>query len=386
MTDFPIHGFVKPGFESIRDVFEANFDDIEVGASFCVVLDDEVVVDLWGGYRDREMTEPWEKDTLVNVYSTTKGIAATVVATIVEEGKLDYDAPVVNYWPEFFAARSGLTVGQFLSHQSGVCGLRQKVTVEDLYDWSKMTRLMASEDPHWEPGTAAGYHAVLWGFLAGELAIRTTGKNLGALLRERIAGPLGADFHIGLPDQEHYRVATMIGPNHARIQPDPASLLGVKMPEFYPFALQNPSIRPFKDVSSPAWRRAEIAAANGQANARGIAKIYGMLARGGVSGGERYLGADAIKAMTREEWGMEDDVVLGRPMRRGRGINLNTEAQYGPNEGAFGHNGAGGSIGFADPERKLGLGYAMNQMQPGIEADTRGTRLVGATLAAIGAV
>ena len=386
MTAFPIHGFVTPGFERVRDVFTANFEDIEVGASFCVVQDDETVVDLWGGYRDRDCTQPWEKDTLVNVYSTTKGIAAAVVATIVDEGKLDYDAPVSRYWPEFFAARFGLTVGQFLSHQSGVCGLRQKITVEDLYDWPKMTRLMASEDPHWEPGTAAGYHAILWGFLAGELAIRTTGKNLGQLLRERLAGPLGADFYIGLPDAEHHRVADMIGPNHARVQPDPGAQLGAKMPELYPYALQNPNIRAYKDVCSPAWRRAEIAAANGQANARGIARIYGMLARGGAAGGERYLRPQAIEAMTREEWGMEDDLVLGRPMRRGRGINLNTDQQYGPNERAFGHNGAGGSIGFADPALKLGVGYAMNQMQPGIEADTRGTRLVRATLEAVGAV
>lgn len=384
MTDFPIHGFVAPGFEAARDAFERNFtDDIEVGASFCVMRGGETLVDLWGGYQDQACTRPWQEDTLVNVYSTTKGVASAVVATIVDEGKLDYDAPVKNYWPEFYAAKDGLTVGQFLSHQSGVCGLRETITVNDLYDWSKITRMMAAEEPHWEPGKGAGYHAILWGYLAGELALRTTGKSLGQLLAERIAGPLGADFYIGLPTSEHGRVSDMIGPNRARIQPDPATLLGVKMPKLYSYALENPVIRPFKDVCSPEWRSAEIAAANGQANARGIARIYDMLGNGGSLDGHTYLGSESIAAMVQEEWGMEEDLVLGRPMRRGRGINLNTEEQYGPNPNTFGHNGAGGSIGFADPERGIGIGYAMNQMSPGTEIDPRGAGLVQAIMAAL---
>ena len=374
MVDFPVHGTTAPGFERVRRVFERNFtDDIEVGASFSAVVGGESVVDLWGGYQDRDCSRPWLADTLVNVYSTTKGIASAALATVVEDGALDYDAPVSDYWPEFRAGANGLTVGQFLSHQSGICGLRDPVTVTDLYDWSRMTERIAAEEPHWEPGTAAGYHAILWGYLAGELARRITGKSLGQLLCQRIAGPLNADFHIGLPDAEHHRVADLIGPNHARKQPDPASLLGAKMPPLFRFALQNPSVRPWQDACTAPWRRAEIATANGHGNARGIARVYGALADG-----ERILKRATIAAMTVEEWGMSEDLVLGRPMRRGRGINLNTDGQYGPNPGAFGHNGAGGSIGFADPERRLGVGYAMNQMQPGIEADTRGSRLVRA--------
>lgn len=374
MIDFPVHGTAAPGFERVCDVFERNFtEDIEVGASFAAVVAGKTVVDLWGGYQDRECTRPWVADTLVNVYSTTKGIASAALATAVEDGALDYEAPVRDYWPDFRAGANGLTVGQFLSHQSGVCGLRDRVTVEDLYDWPRMTARIAAEAPHWEPGTAAGYHAILWGFLAGELALRTTGRSLGELVRERIASPLNADFHIGLPDAEHGRVANLVGPNHARRQPDPATLLGVRMPPLFRYALQNPSIRPWGDACTPPWRRAEIAAANGHGNARGIARIYGALADG-----KRVLERRTIAAMTVEEWGMADDLVLGRPMRRGRGINLNTEGQYGPNPDAFGHNGAGGSIGFADPDRRLGIGYAMNQMQPGIEADTRGSRLVRA--------
>jgi len=384
MSEFPIHGFVAPGFEWVREVFERNFtDDIEVGASFCAVRDGETIVDLWGGWTDRAHTRPWREDTLVNVYSTTKGLASIAFATLVDAGLIDYDAPVADVWPELRAARDGLTVGQLLSHQAGVCGLREPVSVEDLYDWPRMIERIEGEAPHWPPGTAAGYHAVLWGYLPGELARRVTGETLGTILRERVARPLGADVHLGLADAEHARVADLIGPNHARKQPDLSALFGMKLPELYPYALQNPSIRPFQDACSPAWRRAEIAAANAQANARGIARIYGALARGGELDGVRVLSGRAIDAMVREEVGEQNDLVLGRPMRRGRGVILNTLNQYGPNADAYGHAGAGGSVGFADPARRLGVGYAMNQMQPGIETDTRGNRLVRALFACL---
>lgn len=379
MTDFPVHGFVAPGFERVRDVFERNFvDDIEVGASFSAIVDGETVVDLWGGYQDRACTRPWNADTLVNVYSTTKGIASIAFAALVEDGVIDYDAKVNDYWPEFRAGRAGLTVGQLLSHQSGVCGLREKVSIEDLYDWSRMIERIAAEEPFWQPGTAAGYHAVLWGYLPGELARRATGESLGTLLAQRIAAPLDADVHLGLRAAQHGRVADLIGPNHARIQPDLATLMGVKMPPLFKYALQNPSIRPWQDACSAPWRSAEIAAANAQASARGIARIYGALARGGELGGVRVLAEDTIAAMCLEEVGERDDLVLGRPLRRGRGIILNTLSMYGPHANTYGHSGAGGSVGFADPELKLGIGYAMNQMQPGIETDTRGNRLIRA--------
>lgn len=384
MTDYPVHGFTAPGFESLRAVFERNFtDDIEVGASFCAVHDGRTVVDLWGGWQDRSCTRPWQADTLVNVYSTTKGIASIAFATLVEDGLIDYAAPVRDYWPELAAGRNGLTVGQLLSHQGGLCGLREPVTVADLYDWDGMIRRIEAEAPHWEPGEGAGYHAVLWGYLPGELARRLTGRTLGRILAERVAGPLSADCYLGLPDAEHHRVADLIGPNHARRQPDLSALAGLRMPPLYPVALQNPSIRPWQDACSPAWRRAEIAAANAQANARGIARIYGAVARGGELEGRRILAPATIAALTVEEVGGQDDLVLGRPMRRARGVMLNTLGQYGPNPQSFGHAGAGGSVGFADPVMRLGVGYAMNQMQPGIETDTRGGRLIAALYACL---
>ena len=380
-TRLPIHGWVAPGFERVRDVFTANFEDIEVGAGFCAIHDGRTVVDLWGGYRDRECAEPWTEDTLVNVYSTTKGLGAAVIALLVDEGKLDYEAPVARYWPELRAARDGLTVGQLLSHQGGLPGVRQRISVEDLYDWKKIVRLLEQEEPRWKPGTGAGYHAITWGYLAGELALRTTGKSLGRLLQERLAEPLGADVHIGLPDHEHARVSCVIGPNHARKQPPPEPL--PKVPALYAVALMNPVIRPFKDVGTAAWRRAEIAAANGHATAKGLARLYGALAHGGELDGVRVVSSETIAAAVQERSAPGLDLVLGRVMRRANGFILNTDGQYGPNDATFGHSGAGGSYGIGDAARRLGVGYTMNQMQPGLDPDTRGKRLIDAVYACL---
>lgn len=383
MLEVEIHGEVAPGFENVKAVFKANWNEIEVGASYSVVHKGETVVDLWGGYQDRDCTRPWEKDTLVNVYSTTKGMGSLAVAILADEGKIDYDALVIDYWPEFGAeGKDKVTVAQLLSHQAGVCGVTEKITVEDLYDWEKMVRLIAAQKPHWEPGTSAGYHAVNWGYLAGELMRRITGKTLGTYFLEKVAKPLGADFFIGLPDSEMNRVSDMIGPNHARILPKPTPSDGppAQSPPFYAIALQNPAIRPYADASSYAWRKAEIAAANGQGNARGIARVYGACANGGQIDGIRIISNAGIDAAVKEE--VDEtviDLVVGGPMRRGRGYILNTGGSYGPSADAFGHGGAGGSNGFADRENNIGIGYAMNQMQPNPTAIPRSRLLVDAT-------
>ena len=373
---FPTQGQTHPQFEPVREVFQANFtEDADVGASFAVVRNGELIVDLWGGYLDRDCTTPWTERSLVNLYSTTKGLAALAIAWVVEHTDLGYEDEVLRYWPELKAARDGLTVGQLLSHQGGLCGVDTPVTVEDLYDWSRMTELLADQEPHWPPGTAAGYHAIVWGYLGGELVRRITGRTLGEVFREEIAAPLDADCYIGLPEALHGNVADMIGPNHARIQPDLAALMSMEMPELYGVALQNPSIRPYHDASSAAWRNAEIAAANGQGNARGIARIYGSVA----CGDEMLLKRNTVDALVREEVAGQSDLVLGRALRRGRGVILNTDNEYGPNASSFGHSGAGGSVGFADPEAVLGGAFAMNQMQMNLNDDTRMGRLVRVT-------
>jgi CubicO group peptidase (beta-lactamase class C family) len=304
-------------------------------------------------------------------------MGALAVAILVEEGKIDYQARVTDYWPEFGAeGKQNLTVAQLLSHQAGVCGVSRKLTVPDLYDWDKMVRLLAAQKPFWEPGTRAGYHAVTWGFLSGELVRRTAGKTLGTYFQEKVARPLGADFYIGLPDSEMDRVADMIGPNHARIPFAPAPQ--PEAPPLYPVALLNPDIRPFRDASSYDWRKAELAAANGQANARGIARIYGALAEGGQIDGIRIIRPGSIAAAVVEEAFESQDPVTGKPMRYARGFMLNAENGYGPNPASFGHAGAGGSVGFADPDAGLGVGYVMNQMQVNPDDEPRALRLIEA--------
>jgi CubicO group peptidase (beta-lactamase class C family) len=336
--DYPISGRVAPGFERVRDVFAANFgDDVEVGAGFAVYRGNEPLVDLWGGFVDAEGSGPWEGETLVNVYSTTKGAAALAFALLVEDGLISYEDPVARHWPELLAGRNGLTVGQLLAHQGGLCGVSETITVEDLYDFDAMVRRLEAQTPYWEPGTAAGYHAIVWGYLPGELTRRLTGATLGHLLAERLAGPAKADFYLGLPASEDHRIAPMIAAHRA------------------------------------PWRRAESAAANGQASARGIARLYAHV----VGSGSPFR-PETLHALTRERVGMEKDLVLGRPVRRGAGVILNTLGGYGPNDASFGHSGAGGSIGFADPDRGLGVGYAMNQMQTNLDDDTRGGRLIRA--------
>lgn len=380
-----IHGEVTPGFEPVKQVFENLWKEVEVGASFCAFHRGRKVVDIWGGYVDVDMSAPWQRNTLVNVYSTTKGLASVAVAVLFDEGKIDYDEKVVTYWPEFGAeGKQDVTVAQLLSHQAGLCGVDTKLEVEDLYNWDKMVNLLAAQKPLWPLGSGAGYHAITWGYFPGELIRRITGKTLGQYFREKVAAPLNADFYIGLPDSEMHRVATMNGPNRARKKPKVPANTNLKMPKLYPIALLNPSVSPFKDASSYEWRKAEIAAANGQANARGIATIYGALACGGELNGTRIISERAIREAIKLEVDNEPDMVIGRPMRRGRGFMLNTDGAYGPNPNAFGHAGAGGSVGYADMDNQVAIGYAMNQMQADLEASPRSMLLSNALYKCIG--
>jgi len=395
LPEFPIHGAVKPGFERVAEAFEENFsNDIDVGAGFCVYQGDHTLVDLWGGYTDRNCSEAWKEDTLVNVYSTTKGLASLVVAMAVEAGYLDYDAPVSAYWPKLKAGRAGLTVGQLLSHQGGLCGVETPLQVADLYNWDLMISLLEEQEPLWKPGSVAGYHAITWGYLAGELVNRTLGKQvasatgldqkltLGQIFADKVALPLNAEVYIGLPEEKMSRVADMISPKQARQVPGMKvdNLATMEPSHWYKLSLMNPLIGPYRDVSTTAWRCAEIPAANGHATAKGIARVYAGLASGGKFRGERIIGLDAIVSATKEEVGTVKDAVLQRPVRRGRGFILNTDSAYGPNSSAFGHSGAGGSLGFSDPVNNIGFGYVMNQMQGETSSDevTRAGRLVHA--------
>ncbi len=365
MADLPIRGECDPHFRDVRDAFAATFTSgREVGASFAATVDGRMVVDLWGGHADKARTRPWERDTIVNVFSTTKAMTALAAHVLVDRGLVDLDAPVARYWPEFAAGgKETLPVRHLLTHQAGLAALRDRLPVEALYDWTRMTTTLAAETPWWEPGSASGYHAVTFGFLVGEVVRRVAGMTPGTFFREEIARPLGADFHIGLAPREDPRVAEMIAPSLDEVAAagpaaaiDPESLLGKVM--------GNPPVSPGV-ANRPAWRRADIPAANGHGNARSVARVLAALACGGTLDGVRLLAPATVAKAIEQQW-YGRDLVLGFPMRWGLGFMLASPTlPLGPSPRAFGHGGWGGSLGIADPDARVSWAYVMNKMTPG---------------------
>jgi CubicO group peptidase (beta-lactamase class C family) len=383
-------GRCHPKFTRVRDAFAKEFaDGNELGASLCLTLEGETVVDLWAGFMDGERTQPWQRDTLANVYSTTKGITALAAHRLVDEGLLDLDAPVARYWPEF--AQNGkerLPVRFLLSHQAGLCAISQPISPETIYDWSEMTRLLAEQKPWWEPGTAHGYHALTFGWLVGELVRRLRGKKIGDVVREEIATPLGVEFEIGFGPELDARVAPLLqGPLHP--PPGEASL------DMLATIQQNPDGMLARTFGNPAlltvspntrvWRAAELAAANGHSNAHSLARIYGALANGGALDGVRLLSKEAVERASAEQVNGKDEVLPVPATRLGLGFFLPTDAEpLGPNPRAFGHGGAGGSYSMADPESRLSFGYVMNLMHTGLWlVDPRPRRLLAAAYASL---
>ena len=377
-----VEGSCDRAFAGVRQVLEEQVaSGAQIGAAIVVRLGERVVVDLWGGHRDAERREPWQRDTLVNVWSTTKSPVALCAHFLADRGLLDMDAPVARYWPEFAAAgKAEMPVRYLLSHRAGLAGLREPTSTEDLYDWKVITERLAATEPWWEPGTTSGYHAVTYGYLVGEVIRRITGSTVGAMLRAEVAGPLGADFHIGLPDTEHGRVATLVQP-----QPEDASEQAALFAQLAPVAiaaLANPLVSA-ELGNQPAWRRAEIPAANGHGTARGVAALYNVFAQRGTVAGHRFMSAEQAER-AREGQGACADLVLspalgGRELEAALGVWLSGPAgSYGPNPRAVGHDGWGGSFGMADPEAGLAIGYVMNLMGQHIVDDPRKMALIEA--------
>ena len=365
MADAAMGGFAQARFAPVHAAFEANLaSGADVGASFCATVEGETVVDLWGGWADEAKTRSWGKDTLVNVYSTTKTMTALTALLLADRGELDFNEPVARYWPEFAAnGKAQIKVRHLMSHSAGLSGWKEPITREDLYDWEKVTALLAAQAPFWEPGTAAGYHALTQGYLVGEVVRRITGRSLGTVFREEFAEPLGADFHIGLPASEDARVADLI-------PPPPGGAIGdtVQSPLAANMA-NNPGIDP-RDTRTRAWRAAEIPAAGGQGNARAIAEVHAVLANGGVAKGKRFMSeAGCRKALEFQIEGT--DLVLGMPVRFGLGFGLPGEAVPLPNPNTIYWGGYGGSLAIIDMDARMSIGYAMNKMAPTTTGDTR---------------
>lgn len=388
-----VSGATHPGFAPVRAAFERNFAERgEVGASLCVTVDGETVVDLWGGHvagrPDEGEAQPWQADTLVVVFSATKGWVALCAHLLVARGLLDLDAPVADYWPGFAkAGKAGVTVRMVLDHSAGVPTWREKLPAGAAYDWELMVARVEDEVPFWEPGTRNGYHMLSFGWTVGELVRRVSGLGLGAFLRAELAGPLDADVWIGLPESEEGRVSNMIP-----FAPDPSS------PSAFTQAIRadrrglqslallnqggfNPNRR--------EGRAAEIGGAGGVASARGMARLYRPFATGG--GG--LVDPDTLARMGEVAVATGSDAVLLLPTRFGLGFMKSMDNRrrasgdrYSAIMGreAFGHVGAGGSIGFADPACGMSFGYAMNRHGEGILLNDRGQSLVDATYRCLG--
>jgi CubicO group peptidase (beta-lactamase class C family) len=308
---------------------------------------------------DSGRTRAWERDTLVAVFSVGKAMAAICVLLLVERGDVELDAPVARYWPQFAAAGKGdVTVRTLLSHRGGLPAVRDPVPDDAIYDWERMTGMLAAETPWWSPGAAHGYHVNTLGFLVGEIVRRVTGESIGSFFRREVAEPLGADFHFGLAATEDERVAEYVfgaevsDSDPRRHAPDPERQF--LLDRVY---LNPPGVSGIGTVNTRAWRAAEIPSANAHGTARAVAQIYAALGNG-------LLGAETLAQATAEH-SAGTDIVLGRPSRFGLGFQLTQpERPLGPNPGSFGHFGVGGSLGFADPDAGVAFGYAMNRAGP----------------------
>jgi CubicO group peptidase (beta-lactamase class C family) len=379
--DVKVQGYCDKKFSAVKDAFRKNFESgREVGASFAAAVDGKFVVDIWGGYADAAKTRPWERDTIVPVFSTTKVMTTICALILIDRGQLDPDAPVTKYWPEFAqAGKETMPVRYLLSHQSGLAGFDEAVPLEALYDWDHMVKLLAAQKPWWEPGKHSGYHAVTFGYLIGEIVRRITKKTLGTFFREEVAIPLNADFYIGLPEKYDARVAETIPPPIVKpgepgyFEFDPNSLSGKVM------AL--PAINNGDYVNDRAWRAAEIPASNGHGNAHSMARVGSAMACDAELDGIRLMGLPTIeKAIVEQCSG--PDLVLGIPIHYGLGFGLNSKATpISPNPRAFFWNGFGGSSLVIDLDARLSWAYAPNKLYSDIPRDMGITKALYAALA-----
>jgi len=368
-----VEGHCDERFAAVREAFEQNLSQRgDIGACFAVTLEGEYVVDLWGGHQDAARTRPWREDTIINVYSTTKTMTFLCALLLADRGELDLNAAVTGYWPEFGTnGKETIPVRQLLSHSAGLPGFSRPLTTDELYDWDFCCADLAAQAPWWEPGTQSGYHAITQGYLIGEVVRRITGRTLGTFFREEIAGPLGADFHIGVDPGDFPRIADLVAAAETApiLEMDPESITGR--------VFAGLEITP-EQTGSAGWRQAEIPAANGHGNARSVVRAQTALANGGTAFGVELLTpAGCAKALEPQTNGL--DAVLGLPIRFAMGYALPTDAiPVSPNPNTLWWGGAGGSTIAVDMDAHLCFSYVMNQMDNYIVGDPRGASLAAA--------
>lgn len=369
MSDHPISGYVASGFEPVREAFEANFaEDKELGAGFSAYLHGERIIDLQGGWADRKKDKLWDDQTIVPVYSTTKPIAALVLARIIGALPAGYETPVADVWPEFGVEGKGeITIAQMVSHQAGLPGFVDPVDPGLWLDPPTCAAALAELTPMWEPGTAHGYHPLSWGYLIGELVKRIDGRTLGTILREEITGPAGIDFQIGTPEADHARVAEIMRP---RALPDLGEINAATKAAFL-------TKWAAPDRGGALWREIEIPSANGIGHAKAVAALYGLYAHGGQLSGKQIIPGRSFDALISSRV-KGQDLVLPFVTEFAAGVMRNNLLIYGPNQDTLCHSGWGGSLALGDPDRKLSAAYVMNRQSNSLQGDPRATRLVQA--------
>ena len=360
-----LRGSCAPRFDAVREALQRNIDSgEELGASLVLDIDGERVIDLWGGFRDQARTVAWDEHTITNVWSSTKAVTGLAALVLVDRGELDVHAPVARYWPEFGAhGKQDVEVRHLLAHTSGVSGLEQPAVVEDLYDWDSAIARYAAQDPWWKPGAASGYHASNYGHLIGELVRRVTGIPLKRFVAEQIAGPLAADFQIGADEADWHRIAPVVPPPPSAAELSPNSVAAK--------TFTGPPISA-DHASTPAWRRADLGGLNGHGNARSLARILSVVARGGEVDGVRLLRPQTIDLIFDEQ-ARGVDLVLGVPLRWGIGFGLPQldTLPWIPDERICFWGGWGGSMIVMDVGRRMTISYMMNRMAPGIIGSER---------------
>ena len=374
-----IEGTCAEEFSVVRDTFEANVaNGLEVGASVAVAIEGELVVDLWGGVADPATDRPWDSDTIVNVFSSTKPMVGLVALMLADRGDLDLHAPVASYWPEFAAnGKEQIQVRHLLGHTAGLSGWDLPMTLEDVCDVRSASERLAAQAPWWEPGTASGYHAITLGHLMGEVVQRATGTTLGSILRTELAEPLGADFHIGTGPEHDHRIAPVVSSGIPLSGPDPLDPTSITYR-----TTANPAID--QSVANlEAFRRAELPACNGHGNARSIVQLQSVISNSGTVGGRRFISPEGVEALF-EVQAAGVDLVSATPVRHGIGFGLNgPELTVSPNPRACYWGGWGGSIVINDLDARLSFAYAMNKMGPGNLEDFRGAMLALSVMGAL---
>lgn len=371
----PVAGHVAPGFAAVREAFIENFDQRgDLGAACCVYLDGRPVVDLWGGFADLAAGRRWEEDAIQVVFSATKGVTAACVHRLAERGALDLDAPVASYWPEFAArGKERIPLRWVLCHKAGLAAVDGDLTLDEVLAWDPVVAAIAAQAPSWEPGTAHGYHARSYGWILGEVVRRVTGRSIGRFLAEEIAAPLGVDLFIGLPDAEQRRCARLIPPGDDL--PPLTELLGAT--SLTARVMNGPSeLFAYDEMwNRPEVRAAEMPSSNGVGNARALARFYAALV--GEVDGIRLLKPETVEAACVVQADGPDLVILV-PSRYGLGFTLPPMLVPGSGPRSFGHPGAGGSLGFADRDARLGFGYVTTKMVFDLAGDARQRALVDA--------